>query len=621
MRSRSLIASMSVTALLSGLTVLLPAATAEAANSSVCNAYCDARDPALAAGDRTAATATVWSRSITLHFDDADDMAWADVANGSPTDEVWIDRSFDGGQTFASGNMLGDTTIPAGDTSWRTQMYNVDNPSAHGVGAVRACGKAGDRADVACTPWLRSTTHAATPTAASITALMQYFNPSTGSWSGGPSWQDANAMTDLLDYITLSGDSTYAYAIPLIYADQGGAQFTDAYIDDTGWWGLAWLRAYQYTGNSAYLQTAEYDANFMNQYWDTGTCGGGVWWSTAKTAKNAIANELFLELNASLHNAISGDTTFLSRAQTEWTWFSKTGMINSQNLVNDGLNLSTCKNDNNPTYTYNQGVILAGLSQLNIAAPNSSLLTTANSIATAATAHLVSNGVLVDACEPNGCANDGYSFKGVFVRDLSEFARTTNTTAYNSFLNAQAASITAKDTNGDGQSGLQWAGPLNNVNYPDQQSASDAFNATLKLPTGSGTPPPPPPTTPTGAITGYSGLCVDDWAASTADGNKIDIYTCNGTSAQQWTVETNQTLQALGKCLDVTGGATADGTLVELYTCNGTGAQTWQHQANGELLNPNSGKCLDDPGFSTATGTQLDIWDCNAGANQIWSIP
>ncbi len=87
-----------------------------------------------------------------------------------------------------------------------------------------------------------------------------------------------------------------------------------------------------------------------------------------------------------------------------------------------------------PAYTYNQGVILAGLSQLSIATGNTSLLTTASAIATAATSQLASNGVLVDPCEPNGCANDGYSFKGIFVRDLGEFARATGTTAYNTFL-------------------------------------------------------------------------------------------------------------------------------------------------------------------------------------------
>ena len=55
----------------------------------------------------------------------------------------------------------------------------------------------------------------------------------------------------------------------------------------------------------------------------------------------------------------------------------------------------------------------------------------------------------------------------------------------------------------------------------------------------------------TGPITGYQGLCLDDRSASTANYNPIQVYTCNGTNAQQWTVESNNTLQALGKCLDV----------------------------------------------------------------------
>ena len=84
MRLRSLIASMIAAALLSGLTVAVSAAPAAAANTTVCNIYCDARDRALAPSTRVGATATVWSRAITLYFDDADDMAWASITNGSP---------------------------------------------------------------------------------------------------------------------------------------------------------------------------------------------------------------------------------------------------------------------------------------------------------------------------------------------------------------------------------------------------------------------------------------------------------------------------------------------------------------------------------------------------------
>ena len=102
--------------------------------------------------------------------------------------------------------------------------------------------------------------------------------------------------------------------------------------------------------------------------------------------------------------------------------------------------------------------------------------------------------------------------------------------------------------------------------------------------------------------------------------NPIQVYTCNGTSAQQWTVAAGNTLQVLGMCLDVNAAGTANGTLVDLYTCNGTAAQVWDPQSNGELINPNSGKCLDDTGFG-GSGTQVQIWACADSSNQQWTLP
>jgi hypothetical protein len=125
----------------------------------------------------------------------------------------------------------------------------------------------------------------------------------------------------------------------------------------------------------------------------------------------------------------------------------------------------------------------------------------------------------------------------------------------------------------------------------------------------------------TGAITGYEGLCVDVRGANPANFTPVQVYTCNGTNAQQWTVvEAGSTLQALGSCMDIDGGGTANGTTVDLYSCNDTGAQVFIPQSNGELYNPQSGKCLDDTGYG-GSGTQLQIWTCDDTSNQIWNLP
>ncbi|HEV2640789.1 MAG TPA: ricin-type beta-trefoil lectin domain protein [Actinocrinis sp.] len=148
-----------------------------------------------------------------------------------------------------------------------------------------------------------------------------------------------------------------------------------------------------------------------------------------------------------------------------------------------------------------------------------------------------------------------------------------------------------------------------------------AYVAAYSTSGGGGTNPPPPPSGATGPITGYQGLCVDDRAASTADYNPVQVYTCNGTNAQSWTyVAAGTTLHVLGKCLDVSGGGTADGTAVDLYDCNNTGSQVFIPESNGALYNPQSNKCLDDTGWG-GSGTQLEIWDCTGGANQSWKIP
>jgi hypothetical protein len=144
------------------------------------------------------------------------------------------------------------------------------------------------------------------------------------------------------------------------------------------------------------------------------------------------------------------------------------------------------------------------------------------------------------------------------------------------------------------------------------------------IPGGSTTPPPttPPPTgSPVGPIhSAFANKCVDVNAASSANGTAVQLYDCNGSAAQNWTVGSTGTLQALGKCMDVTGAGTANGTKVDLYDCNGTGSQAWT-KSGSTLVNPQSGKCLDDTGSSTANGTQLQIWTCAGGPNQQWTLP
>ncbi|MEV0930745.1 PQQ-dependent sugar dehydrogenase [Streptomyces phaeochromogenes] len=127
--------------------------------------------------------------------------------------------------------------------------------------------------------------------------------------------------------------------------------------------------------------------------------------------------------------------------------------------------------------------------------------------------------------------------------------------------------------------------------------------------------------TRSGEVKGVNAKCLDIDNAQTTDGTKVQIWTCNGSAAQKWTVSGDGTLRALGKCLDVSDAGTADGTKIQLWTCNGSGAQTWAAQSDGTVRNPQSGKCLDASGGTWNDGTAVHLWTCHANANQKWTLP
>jgi hypothetical protein len=102
--------------------------------------------------------------------------------------------------------------------------------------------------------------------------------------------------------------------------------------------------------------------------------------------------------------------------------------------------------------------------------------------------------------------------------------------------------------------------------------------------------------------------CVDNNNASGTNGNKVQIWTCDGnTGAQNWTLNSNcnsnGTITIDSGCLDVTGANYANGTDIEWWTCNGGANQQWVAESNGTIVNPASGKCLDDPAWNTANET------------------
>jgi uncharacterized protein YyaL (SSP411 family) len=330
--------------------------------------------------------------------------------------------------------------------------------------------------------------------AAAVRAMMGWYDQASGRWDPDAAWwQSGNALQALLDYVAATGSRQYlaqaAHTIavqraPLPWWPQGGGDFRADSTDDTGWWALALVRMYDLTHDREYLRIAAEDEAYLYSYWD-GVCGGGLWWDIpTKTYKNAISLELYLKLAASLHNRTPGDTRYLGRAVGAWRWFAGSGMVNGSHLVNDGLTTQqgTCANNGGTTWTYNQGVVLGGLTELYRATGDRSLLASARAIASAVVTgpELTRGGTLTEPCEPAGTCNaDQAAFKGVFARNLAELDRVLPGHPYRGWLAAQARSAWATDRNSADQYGLSWSGPFDSASIGRQESAVSLLTAAL----------------------------------------------------------------------------------------------------------------------------------------------
>lgn len=319
--------------------------------------------------------------------------------------------------------------------------------------------------------------------AAAVRALQRWYNPANGLWESTGWWNSANALTALIHYLQHTGDRRYSRVIQTTYgtAQLVNAGFRNDYHDDNGWWALAWLAAFDLTGEPRYLDLARALFAAMTEGWD-GKCGGGVWWSAARRYKNAIANELFLLTAARLHQR-TNDRLYLDWALREWDWFAASGMINERGLVNDGLT-ADCRNNGRTAWTYNQGVILGGLVALHEITGDDGYLAKADLIATAALRDLtVPPGILAEPCEgsASGCGKDGPQFKGIFIRHLHELYQRGQRPEYRDFILANARSLWRNNRNRRNQLGLSWAGPFDRADAARQSSALDALNAAAAI--------------------------------------------------------------------------------------------------------------------------------------------
>ena len=323
--------------------------------------------------------------------------------------------------------------------------------------------------------------------AAATWALQRWYVPTTGLWKGTGWWNAANALTAVIGYARHTGDGSHARVVATTFrrARLRHPDFVNRFFDDNGWWGLAWVAAYDLTGESQYLEAARVIFARNLAGWDD-VCGGGMWWNTRRTYKNAVTNELFITLAAHLHERTPGDQEYLSWALRGWEWLTGRALIGPSGLVNDGLG-KDCANNGGTAWTYNQGVILGGLAVLYDITGDRDYLRQGEFIADAALAGLTdADGILTEPCEltADGCDGDATQFKGIFARYLHEFYQRSGKRAYRGFLLANADAVWDNARNIDDQFGLRWGGPFDRADASRQSSALDVLTAAAALTRG-----------------------------------------------------------------------------------------------------------------------------------------
>lgn len=98
--------------------------------------------------------------------------------------------------------------------------------------------------------------------------------------------------------------------------------------------------------------------------------------------------------------------------------------------------------------------------------------------------------------------------------------------------------------------------------------------------------------------------CLDDYKNGSASGNKVMLWACNDSKAQNWAVTENKIMH-YAACLSVQNNSKAVGAKVVSSICNDGRGQVWLKDNDG-YFNPNSGLCLTALGPSK----QLQVRQC-----------
>jgi len=296
-------------------------------------------------------------------------------------------------------------------------------------------------------------------------------------------WNAANIMEAMIDHSRLSGATDKRRCAVIFRANRHKmlGSFRNWAYDDSGWWAMAWLKAYDLFHVASYLTTAQKIFDYMlKNGWDD-HCNGGMNWMRNHPYKNAVTNELFILLAARLASHQT-DTArrayYLGWSIKGYNWLAQSGMLNDDHLYNDGLD--HCINNKGNTWTYNQGVILAAEKELFTLTGDKDYLESAHKTALACMRIVADKDSILTDKLGKDAGPDCPQFKGIFVRELAELNSVLKDQAITRFILHNADIAWQKAQNSDHLFDFKWQGPYRDWSGAATGAALDLMNAATR---------------------------------------------------------------------------------------------------------------------------------------------
>jgi predicted alpha-1,6-mannanase (GH76 family) len=338
-------------------------------------------------------------------------------------------------------------------------------------------------------------------------------------------WQVANGYTAIALHDTWTNTTTFSDQLDELIGKVEANQpdCINDMNDDSMWWAICSLDMFELTHQPKYLNMSEAIWEHVSRYViphgkyviNGVDMEGGVMWSnkTAETQVNSITTGLYAELSARLSRFSQADDEhsrrrFLSSAIHSFSWILRAMFDPDEYIVLDHIDLQSHQTYN-WTFTYTTGqTITASLAiyhamrrdtgldliQAQTAAAYLDLACTLASTAMTRGAWVDGNGTLTEPGAYPGTGpsrkhayenDDAVGFKAILLRSLARLyrvllrdgSRPEMRTRLLAFITQQYQSLQDRDTNGKGQYGPWWDGPMDLPTSHSQLAALDVMAA------------------------------------------------------------------------------------------------------------------------------------------------